>query len=570
MEKNELKHIRLVFLAHFVVLFILVWNFKWFGAEQFNWQETIGGDGEGYYNYLVDCGEYYFNDAPQNPTEGLIFRENNKFFAGVSLLLLPFFLLATLYCNLAHLPLDFSSLPFIVSISFGALFWHFTGLHFAFHFMRKMKVPSWPAAIALLLLCYGTNLLNYTVYEPLMSHTYSFGLIAAFLYFSKRYAESLHKIDLWLMAATLGTIVIVRPINGAILVVLPLIAGSFSQFIATVQSTLKRWASLLVAIGIGIAFISVQLLVYKLQHDSWLVWSYEGEGFNFLHPNFVDFLVSYKKGAFVYTPLWLVVFMAPLFRLKTHPFQSLYTLFSLLTITYLLSTWWCWHYSGSFAQRPLIDYMAVAAFPLSGLIAQLQTNLKKAAFISVCFCLLSLNLMQTWQYTQQIISWSGMDKATYWLVFMNPNPVFRFIDREDRPTLTPKDEKFSTEKLAHSEFEVNAQNPYSQAIEMDCIELDTTNFYYKAEVVLEAMLTEKATTASIVCDIQYENTALNQWQSEKVIASIRKVNVWQKGNYIFQLPKLHGGCKRIMVYVFNENKQPLKVKAFTVSLYQNK
>jgi hypothetical protein len=174
---------------------------------------------------------------------------------------------------------------------------------------------------------------------------------------------------------------------------------------------------------------SIQLMIYKLQTGQWLVYSYAEEGFNFTSPELYNFLFSYKKGLFVYTPasffivllvLLILVFSFAKKKMITRDetrFQSLSFLGFFLLVVYVLSSWWMWFYGGSFGSRAMIEY-----YPFIFLAFALSLNEQSKWWLNLLFTALilgciQLNMVQSKQYISGAIHWVDMDKEWYWRIF---------------------------------------------------------------------------------------------------------------------------------------------------------
>ena len=142
------------------------------------------------------------------------------------------------------------------------------------------------------------------------------------------------------------------------------------------------------------------------------------DGFNFLHPEIINFLFSYRKGMFVYTPLLLlsITGFIPMFR------SNLYRSFMLLTFLYILiytfSSWFMWFYGGSFSQRVMIDFYAFFSVLLAAGLQKLDGHRTKKYFLGLMVLLILFCQVQTYQYRRMQIHWSDMNKEKYWEVFM--------------------------------------------------------------------------------------------------------------------------------------------------------
>ena len=164
--------------------------------------------------------------------------------------------------------------------------------------------------------------------------------------------------------------------------------------------------------------LSIQLIIYKLQTGSFFVYSYGDEGFNFGSPQIINFLFSYKKGLFLYTPICLISLLGFAFILR-NKFKFITLLSFLFLVVYILSSWWMWYYGGSFSSRVMVDFLPFFAI-LLGLLLQgiSKTYLRRICF-TVCFLLIMLNQIQTLQYRYYIIHWSNMNKESYWNTFLD-------------------------------------------------------------------------------------------------------------------------------------------------------
>ncbi|HOT89793.1 MAG TPA: hypothetical protein PL028_09660, partial [Bacteroidales bacterium] len=150
----------------------------------------------------------------------------------------------------------------------------------------------------------------------------------------------------------------------------------------------------------------------------YLVYSYGDEGFNFMSPQIFNILFSYKKGLFLYTPILLLSLTGAYFLWKNARFEF-YSFFGFFfLITYILSSWWCWYYGGSFSSRVYVEYIAVFMILLGTLIERVNRKWIRNMFISSIIALIVICQIQTYQYRYYLIHWSEMTKEKYWDVFM--------------------------------------------------------------------------------------------------------------------------------------------------------
>ncbi|MBU2652052.1 MAG: hypothetical protein KKA81_14075 [Bacteroidetes bacterium] len=417
-------------------------------SSNFNWSEARSGriiqtDGTGYYAYLPaifiyqDLNFSFFNDVA-----ALNYHENhsydyrytypghtiNKYYCGTAIAIEPFFLLAHLITILTGNPADGYSVFYMISVNIAALFYLAIGLVFL-RKMLKMIPGASEGMIALILLVtiFGTNIFYYTVEEPSMSHVYSFGLINLFLWLGFRYFDKPMASRLFGMAILLGIIVLVRPVNGLILLLVPFTALSSSNLNKGLEFLYRKPLILFSGVVLFLLILSIQLIIYKIQTGNIWVYSYGEEGFNFHDPQIINFLFSYRKGLFIYTPVFLLSLAGGYFLYKENKSRFFILAGFLIILIYVLSSWWQWYYGGSFSQRVMIEFYAIPALLLGYFLFYVRSVLLKRIYIALIILLLLVNIVQTEQYRIAQIHWSEMNKEKYWKVFLR---VDKLITRE--------------------------------------------------------------------------------------------------------------------------------------------
>lgn len=408
-----------------------------------NWrtENMIQMDSSGYYLYLPatiiyqDLGKlkfypqiiekYHLNNG--YPTYGLFAQPAtglwvNKYAIGTCLFDLPFFLVAHFYCStLDHeYPADGYSRPYLVSVVFAYLFWVLAGL-FALRKLLARYFSDTATAITLLLLMFGTNLYYYTVFNIGMSHPFSFTLFSFLLYHTDNlYRTGKSKYIVWI-GALLGLILIVRPTN-ILVAMLPLCWPYL--FGKNFTDRLLFFRNRIPAIAIAAAlFTLISLLLFgylKYTSGNWLHFSYQGEYFDFLKPEIINGLFSYRKGWFLYTPVALlaVLGLIPLWRQNRH---LAIILFAFITLNiYIVFSWCFWAYGGSFGCRALLESMAIMSLPLAAFVQFVfgrKSVLLKTTTTLVLFFFITLNVFQSYQLANNVILWDHTDKDAYWRTF---------------------------------------------------------------------------------------------------------------------------------------------------------
>ncbi len=403
-----------------------------------HWQGIVEADAKGYYAYLpavfiyhdLNFGFFHFIEKEKYYNENYYYdyRANggndviiNKYYCGTAVAELPFFAIAHSFTSLTSGDADGYSKPYAISVNIAAIVYLIIGLIFLKYVLRDFAIPDWCISLCFLAFALGSNLFCYTVVEPGMSHVFSFAFISAFLYFCISFFRYFNSKYLLPIAFCLGMIILIRPINGMIVFALPFVAGSFSHIGLGLKVALKKPLLLISSSVLFLLIISIQLIIYKLSTGNLIVYSYQDEGFNFSDPHFIDILFSYRKGLFLYTPIYLVSLFGLIALWKRSPFKSFSVSIFLLLITTIFSSWWMWYYGGSFSARVYVEYIPIFMILLGIGLASLKRKWPKRIAVLTVFLLLAFCQIQTYQYRYFDIHWSEMDKEKYWEVFLMRN-----------------------------------------------------------------------------------------------------------------------------------------------------
>lgn len=401
---------------------------------------VIKWDVIGYYGYLPalaiekDITLKFINDGNENIYNGnyYVSIKNKhgdrvmKYTMGIAVLYAPFFFMAHSlaptfnyvpdgYTNIYHFFIEFSGLFYLL---FGLLYLRKTLLLF---YSEKIT------ALSILFIFFGTNLLYYACIESPMSHAYTFSVFSVFLYFGIQFLKNPSLKNTLIIGLTFGLLVLIRPVN--ILLVLPILligVSTISDFKNRLLFFIKNYKSTL---GFGLISILVffpQMLYWKYVSGHWLYFSYGKEKFYFNHPHIIDVLFSFRKGWIIYTPIILVA-LAGIWVLKKQKSNSFFIaiLVSLPIYFYVVSSWWCWWYGGSFSQRAFIDIYPLLTIPLGAYLLKTDSlsRTKKYIFYSIPVGFLLLNIFQTNQYKHNFIHYDSMTYKAYKNVFLKLNGV---------------------------------------------------------------------------------------------------------------------------------------------------
>lgn len=406
----------------------------------FSNDKAIMADGKGYYAYLPAV--FIYHDHAFNFNTGIEkkYSEGNyadyrnpvnngyvdKYFSGVAILWLPFFLAAHILAKLLHLPTDGYSFIYQMSVAFAAIFYLSVALKILFRYLYILSGSGFIAFVTIFFLLFGTNLYHYAVREPSMSHVYSFSLISIFLY-------ALHKVFIdkesrWIIisALLLGLITAVRPSNIMVIGLVPLAAGSWQSVKQGFHFIFSQHTRYLI-IGILLAVIPpfIQCVLWYWQCGHFIVYSYGKEGFNWGNPFIYHVLFSFHKGWFIWTPMALIGVVGLFFWIKKDAFRAISAIAFLLIVTYVVSCWWMWYYADSFGAREFVDFLVLPGLGLLYLFQASRKRLSKSILLITCFLLTALNQVQAYQYKHFILLWDGTDWIDYKRVFLKTDVVYR-------------------------------------------------------------------------------------------------------------------------------------------------
>jgi hypothetical protein len=180
---------------------------------------------------------------------------------------------------------------------------------------------------------------------------------------------------------------------------------------------------LVIALLLFIIPFAFQLMYWKTYSGQWFIFTYgTGERFFFNDPQVINFLFSFRKGWFIYTPvMFLAVIGIAFLRKYVKDLFWFMVLFFIMNV-YVLSSWWDWSFGGSFGCRAIVQHYSFFAFGLASFVnvvfrlwerkKALNTTVKLVLCIGLFF-LIRLNYNQSWLYKYSIIHPSGMTKDAY-------------------------------------------------------------------------------------------------------------------------------------------------------------
>jgi hypothetical protein len=244
-------------------------------------------------------------------------------------------------------------------------------------------------------------------------------MINALLYYLLKFKENKQFKPLGIALFLFALIGITRPTNILVVGLIFFFIPDFSFYKDLISYCFKP-KHLLKIIPILIGVLAIPFLLWKIQTGHWVVYSYGDEGFNFSNPYISEFLFSYLKGWFVYTPLMLIILPIGFYLLfKTCKKRFAIAMVFYALCVYVFSSWWCWYYGAGMGQRVMIDHYILAGFLLALLLQNIQSsNLKKWGFGIIAFLCIGLNFAQAYQIRHGILTGGSATADQYWNNFL--------------------------------------------------------------------------------------------------------------------------------------------------------
>lgn len=367
---------------------------------------------------LGGSGRFYWKESP-------IGKSVISTSSGMSMLYFPFFIVAHPAAQMLGYKADGYSTPYRFALAMSSIFYLLIGAVFLRKFLLRYFSRQ-VVAITLLVIILSTNLLWYLTSEPAMTHGYNFALISVLLY----------AIDSWfintsikytiLIGILIGIISLIRPTNVAVVILLILWkVTSWVELKNRILFFMKKWYLILIMLAMLIVVWSPQLIYWKYVSGSFFYYSYPDDmGFFFLNPQLFATLFSWHKGLLIYTPVMIFAFIGIglLYKNKKVLFWPILIYF--LISWYIISSWWCWWYGGSFGLRPFIDLYGASSVGVAAFLTwALKTTWFKRTILLTLF--LFTVLLSTWHYQRYrggSIHWESMTREAYFDSFWSAKP----------------------------------------------------------------------------------------------------------------------------------------------------
>lgn len=554
-----------------VVYITVAVGMRWLGFEGTNWKSIIKSDGIGYYQYLNAL--FIDKNIGKQQADGRYLLEHkngvaNIYPVGTAVLISPFFAEGYFYQWLFMDTVEKYGLFFQLEVSIAALFYFLIALIIIRKSLVYYNIRDEIISVLIITISFGTNLMYYTIFEPSMSHVYSFFTISFFLYSVISFQKTVDRRNIFGMAVALALTILIRPANIFVIVFIPFLIGDFGTLKIFFKNLILKRKTLILAFITFLLIISIQPIMWKLQANQWFIWSYKNSGFYFDSPEIFNFLFSFRKGLFIYTPLTLLSIIFATVLIRKNKFRNTSYLVAIIIVFYFLSSWWNWYYGDSYGMRPMIDYYSIAFLPLAFGLNKLTEKKKFFIYVLIAVFVL-LNLIQTYQYYHQIMSRYDMNFEKYKYIFLKTSKNYEGVlggNSDIRPYHKDKLQLYNSISKNKSFTIVNSSKKFS--------------------FNLQKLKVNKPLFAKVSFKAKYEKTRINNskflyhLKNEKDeyyysysfnINNIPKVKkgVFEEKVFEIQIPPFHNKSSYI-VFEFKEGKEKVIVKDLLIELYYPK
>lgn len=401
-DKKKILGIEISEFVIFFIVFIVVFFHIFFTHNRKNlgqWEYPIWSDAAAYFVYLPATFIYNYDGSkmPENistMTGDGFSIENDKIVTkvamGVAILQAPFYAISYIISDIFNINDNGFGKVYIYGLGIGAAFYFTLGLLFLYLFLKR-RYPKSVSFITLLLIIFGTNLYYYTYEKFLYSHLYSFFIFSTSLYIIDKLINTNFKkaIYIALFGIILSLAFLVRYTN-PIFIVLMLLFLDIDSWQALKQRLKSIFNFKFISIT-AISFIIIlipQMFYWNYLTGNFLYYSYGNEGFNWLEPKFLEFFFSPNNGAFIYTPLYIIILIYAIIMSIKQEKNGLLIFCIFVIASYIFASWWSWSYGCSLGKRPFVELTPIFGICIASLVDKIIQFKKPIISIIISLILL--------------------------------------------------------------------------------------------------------------------------------------------------------------------------------------
>lgn len=593
-----------------IITYLFSWPFYNYWLNPFTW------DTFGYYLYLPmlfiynDLGISDFSILENLKQEQFIsptFYQINKtetgnwlirYPMGLAILHSPFFGLGHIFSKLYGYSQNGFSIPYQIAITLGSISY----ISSSFLILRKILLKwfnDFVVAITVFIIFFGTNLISQATVSATMPHSIIFFIYCLIILFTTRWHNDKNFFNSIFLGLTIGIAIISRPTE-VVSVLIPIL-WQVKNWKDLKSKAYNIWTNnrkhLFVSILSCSTVVLLLLIYWKIYTGYFIYNSYNniGEGLDLLSPHTLNFLFSFKKGWFIYTPIMVFSVIGFLYLKKYKPdyFLSFFCFF--LLNLYLVSSWTCWWYAASFGQRALVQSYVVMSIPLAFFIKNIgvwKNNFYKILISTTIVLLVSLNLFQNYQFRLGIIHGHRMTSDYYFATFgrldvdVNNFENLLSFDRSLTFEESIKKHNYSKKEIYRNSFEaddnlvssdfklegdksliVNKEAVFSKSFSLPYRKI-TTKEYCWIEIKFWAYITNKNSNINLVNTIvrsgkNYGYSAYNIVLDKDSLI----LNKWQEHTVYYQTPHIRNKNDEFKSYFWYCGGQRVYIDNLIISKY---
>ena len=612
MKLSFTKNYWSIFISLAIIIYLVSWPFLNYWLNPFTW------DTFGYYLYLPmsfihhDLGISDFSILENVKREQFIsptFYQINKtetgnwlirYPMGLAVLHAPFFGLGHLFAKWLGYSQNGFSLPYQIAITCGSLFYISSSV-----LLLRTILLRWfkdnVVALTLLLIFIGTNLVSQVTVSATMPHAILFFVYTLIIYLTIKWHENKTISNSIFLGLSIGVAVTCRPTE-AVSALIPLLWGvtnwnELKKKVITIWNENRK--SLIVAILVALAIISLQLSYWKVYTGHFIYNSYHnvGEGLDLLTPHILNVLFSFKKGWLIYTPVMMFSIAGFYYMKKKKPELFLPLVSFTILNFYLISSWTCWWYAASFGHRAVVQSYVVMAIALAFFLQALfdMKKVQKLILSLVLIFFFLLNVFQNYQFRKGIIHSHRMTFEYYMAVFgrLDANPVelehllsyngdLTFDESlknyEYNLTIILKNsfelgEDKTSDKLFRSgnkSLVMGMDAPFSKSFSIAYNEL-THEEYCWIEVKFWAYITNTNSNINLVNTIGRSGDNYGYSANNLILdADTFEVNQWKEYTFHYQTPHIRSGSDEFKSYFWHCGGDDIYIDDLTITKYTPK
>lgn len=401
-------------------------------AHYYLWLRSVVVDGDVHFEndiretpFLEEHAKQTILAQPLTATGGVI----NKFPVGWAVVSAPFFWVAHVLAPLTPWPADGFSPPYQVAVWVGHMLIAALGFALWFRILRRW-VAADIATIAILLTWLNSPMIYYQSARIAMVHNAVFVLACLLFWLALRISETIRqdhesngsKSNKLLLLLTLaagfhaGLLVICRP--SALVYLIPPIALILTTMLRHLRASPGLCTAMVAAAIFGaLAGVFPQLLAWKQLYGSWIFYSYQGEGFHWMAPQFFTSLWSAHHGLFNWHPVLLLGLASLLAATVRNLFPASWIATAVLII-WVNSAWHMVYFGSSFGGRAYEFLVFFASLGLAFLLQYLaraqhwRTSLMLALTLAAIWNALFLYVFMRGYVSRELpVTWSERMEA---------------------------------------------------------------------------------------------------------------------------------------------------------------